>query len=79
MGRILNRVICAPITSTIRDLATEVILGPEVGLEHDSAASFDNTFLLHRAGLVKFVGRVTDEVMDQACRALATAVGCDTR
>jgi mRNA interferase MazF len=79
MGRILNSVICAPITSTVRDLATEVILGPEVGLEHDSAANFDNTFQLHRSGLVKFVGRASEEAMEQACNALAAAVGCNRR
>src|SRR5688572_28451130 len=48
MGRLLHSVICAPITSNIRGLATEVSLGQEAGLAHASAANFDNTFLLAR-------------------------------
>ena len=52
MGRLLHAVICAPITSRKRGLATEVVLGPEAGLAPESVANFDNTFLLSRRLLV---------------------------
>lgn len=76
MGRLLHSVICAPITSRRRGLATEVALGSEAGLARESVANFDNTFLLARSRLVRRLGRANRETMDAACRALATAAGC---
>ncbi len=76
MGRILQSVICAPITSMIRGIGTEVPLGHEAGLTHPSVANFDNTFLLARRRLVRRLGRVDHGTMVAACRALATAAGC---
>ena len=76
LGRLLHSVICAPITSTIRDLATEVGLGPEAGLAQESVANFDNTFLLARTRLVRRLGHAPAPTMEAACRALATAAGC---
>jgi mRNA interferase MazF len=76
MGRLLHSVICAPITSTIRGLATEVALGPDAGLVHESVANLDNTFLLARTRLLRRLGRAPAPAMAAACRALAIAVGC---
>ena len=76
MGRLLHSVICAPITSRRRGLATEVVLGPEAGLAHESFANLDNTFLLARRRLVRRLGRASPVTMEAACRALATATGC---
>ncbi len=76
LGRLLHSVICAPITSTIRDLATEVGLGREAGLAQESVANFDNTFLLARTRLVRRLGQAPVSAMEAACRALATAAGC---
>lgn len=72
MGRLLHSVICAPITSNIRGLTTEVPLGREAGLAQKSVANFDNTFLLARRRL----GNANAATMDAACRALAIAKGC---
>ncbi len=76
MGRLLHSVICAPITSTIRGLSTEVALGVESGLVEDSVANFDNTLLLDRSRLVRRLGRASPATMEAACQALATATGC---
>ena len=76
LGHLLHSVICAPITSTIRDLATEVALGSEAGLVGASVANFDNTFLLARIRLVRRLGHAPPSAMEAACRALATATGC---
>jgi mRNA interferase MazF len=76
MGRILHSVICAPITSTIRGLATEVALGRDAGLAHESVANFDNTFLLARQRLLRRLGRADAATMRAACRALTIAAGC---
>jgi len=77
LGRILSSVICAPVTSTVRGLNTEVPLGPEAGLAHDSVANFDNTLLLSRTRLVRRLGRAGRATMAGACQALAIATGCD--
>ena len=76
MGRLLHSVICAPITSRRRGLATEVAVGPDVGLAHESVANFDNTFLLARRRLVRRLGQADTATMAAACRALAIATGC---
>lgn len=76
IGRLLHSVICAPITSTIRGLTTEVALGAEAGMVQDSVANFDNTLLLDRSRLVRRLGRASPAAMEAACRALAIATGC---
>ena len=76
LGRHLRSVICAPVTSTIRLLHTEVVIGIEQGLAHESVANCDNTFLLPRHRLVKKLGRATEDQMTAVCRAVALAIGC---
>jgi mRNA interferase MazF len=76
LGQLLHSVICAPITSTVRGLSTEVLLGSESGLLQESVANFDNTLLLARSRLVRRLGRVPPATMQDACRALAIAVDC---
>ncbi|HKZ92626.1 MAG TPA: type II toxin-antitoxin system PemK/MazF family toxin [Candidatus Limnocylindrales bacterium] len=76
LGQLLHSVICAPITSTVRGLATEVALGTEAGLVEDSVANFDNALLLDRARLVRRLGRASPASMEAACHALALATGC---
>ena len=77
MGRVLHSVICAPITSRVRGLSTEVGLGPEAGLAQASVANFDNLFLLARLRLVRRLGRASAASMADACAAIAAATGCD--
>lgn len=77
MGRILNNVICAAVTSTIRGLGVEVPLGPLEGLSGPCVANFDNILLLNRERLVRRLGGAGHEVMTQACLAAARALGCD--
>jgi mRNA interferase MazF len=76
LGGLLHSVICAPITSKIRGLATEVAIGKEAGLAERSVANFDNTFLLARHRLRRRLGRATPATMRAACEALSVAAGC---
>jgi len=76
LGRVLHSVICAPIASTVRGLTTEVALGAEAGLAHESVANFDNLFLLSRHRLVRRLGRASSASMAEACTAAAVALGC---
>lgn len=76
MGQLLQAVISAPVTSTIRGLSTEVRVGPADGVRIQSVANLDNLQLVARARLVRRVGRARPVVMDAICIALSTAVGC---
>jgi mRNA interferase MazF len=76
MGAILHSVICAPISTTIRDLSTEIDVGREAGLDRPSTANLDNLLLLDRRWMLRRLGRASDETMAAACAALAAAVGC---
>jgi len=48
---VLSAVTVAMITSTIRDISSEVTLGSEHGLEHASVANCDNLFTIAKARL----------------------------
>ena len=73
----LNTVIAAPITSTIRGLSTEVAVGLDDGVRHDSVANLDNVQLVARTRLSRRVGRATFATMASICVALNRAVGCE--
>ena len=74
---LLHTVMVAPVTSTMRGAPSEVPLGVDEGLKHDSAANLDQVQTVERARLVGCVGSLGPEKMRAVCRALAIAVGCD--
>ena len=76
LASILNAVIAAPITSTVRNLSTEVAVGPDDGVRVRSVANLDHVQLVSRSRLVRRVGRVKPTTMRAICEALATAVDC---
>jgi mRNA interferase MazF len=71
----LHTVTVAPITSTIRGIASEVPVGPEVGLKNASVINLDHVTTVPRAGLRSFVGTVPADVMEQVREALMFALG----
>ena len=76
MGRHLNSVIVAPVTSTIRGLATEVPLDHRDGVRRTSVANLDNVQLVVRTALLKPVGTVRKQILHDICTALTIAVDC---
>jgi len=74
---ILHTVVVAAVTSTRRGVPTEVPLGVEEGLKHDSCVNLTNLFTIRRADLKRFVGVIGPEKMEAICQALAIALGCD--
>jgi mRNA interferase MazF len=52
----LHRVTVAPITSTVRGLSTEVVVGVRNGLEHDSVVNLDNILTIPATDLGRHVG-----------------------
>ena len=77
MGRYLSSLICAPVTSTIRGVSTEVPVGPRDGVRIESVVNLDNTQLIVRARFVRRVGRLPAPTMARICGALAAATACD--
>ena len=76
LGPLLNAVICAPVTSTVRDLSTEVLVGPDDGIRRRSVANLDNVQLVARSRLIRRVGRVRASTLTALCEALSIAVDC---
>ena len=77
LASLLNAAIAAPVTSTIRGLSTEVRVGPEDGIRHESVANLDNVQLVARSRLIRRVGRARAATLASVCAALAIATGCD--
>jgi mRNA interferase MazF len=67
-------VICAPIYSEILGLKSEVELGIEDGLPHESAIRCDFLMLLFKRKLTHFVGTLPPEKMKELNRALLYAL-----
>ena len=74
IGR-LATVTVAPLTTTIRGVASEVVVGSEVGLKQPSAINLHHVATVPRAGLRAYVGSVSDEVMQRVGAALLFALG----
>ena len=74
--RLLDTVMVAPITSTIRGAPSEVVVGVDEGLKRDSAVNLDHVQAVEKTRLRKFVGTLNDQKMTRVCRALALATGC---
>lgn len=73
----LRRALIAPCTTTIRGLASEVVLEPgEDPIDRPSAVNLDSVESVSVATLVERIGRLSDDRMRQVCAALAVAVDC---
>ena len=72
---VLNRLVVAPITRTVRGIATEVALDADDGLAHPCAASFDNLRVVLKSHLVERVSALSHRRTD-VCTALAAMADC---
>ena len=73
---LLGTVMVAPITSRIRGLPSEVIVGAEEGLKRESAINLDHVQTIDKSRLHRFLGTLGHEKMRDVCHALAIAAGC---
>ena len=73
---LLRTAMLAPITSTIRGLPSEVIVGVDEGLKNDSAINCDHIQTVEQRLLRRHVGTLSESKMIEVCRALAIATGC---
>lgn len=66
-----STVICAPIYSTHDGLSTQVLIGVEEGLKHDSSIHCDELVSLPKTALTNYVGTLSSakiEALNQALR-----------
>ena len=75
----LPTVTVAPITSTIRGVPSEVVLGEEDGMKTPCAVNLHNAVTVSRERLGKQVARLSAPRMIEICAALQFSLGCDTR
>lgn len=73
---VLHSVLAAPVTRTIRDIPTELRLGPDDGMPTECVASFDNLRVVPKAYLVERQCVLDLMLLVEACEALRTAVDC---
>ncbi|MCK5377095.1 MAG: type II toxin-antitoxin system PemK/MazF family toxin [Acidobacteria bacterium] len=73
---LLRTVMVAPITSAIHGVPSEIRVGIENGLKHESAVNLDHVQTVDRSRLKRFVGHLDDNLMEEVCRALMIATGC---
>lgn len=75
----LRRALVAPCTTTVRGLASEVVLEPgEDPVPKRSAANLDSVESISVAVLVERLGVLSTERMRAVCAALEVAVDCET-
>ncbi len=60
---LLHTVMVAPITSTIRGAPSEIVVGIEEGLKHDSAVNLDHVQTVEKSRLRRRIAEVHPEKM----------------
>src|SRR5215469_3654769 len=73
---VLHSLLAVPVTRTIRNIPTELLLGRDDGMPTECAASFDNLRVVPKANLVDRVCVLPEARMTDACAALHVAVDC---
>ena len=69
----MTKVTLAPITTTIKDLSSEVRVGPDNGLDHDCVVALDNVITVPVNLLGRTVGYLSAEQEVQLARAVVLA------
>jgi mRNA interferase MazF len=70
-------VICVPVYTARHGLATQVAVGVEEGLKHDSALHCDELVSIPKPRLTNFVGVLSSERLRDLDRALVAALDID--
>jgi mRNA interferase MazF len=70
-------VICAPVFTNGMGLSTQVAVGPNEGLKHESWIVCDNLASLRKSELTQFVGSLSRAKISELNAALAIALDID--
>ena len=74
---LIDAVIVAPITTTIYGVPSEVIVGIDQGLKHESAVNLDHIQTISASKLNRYIGSLDEQMMTEVCLALKIATNCD--
>ena len=69
-----SSVICAPVYTNHKGIPTQVKIGVDEGLKHDSAVFCDDLISLPKSILTDYVGALSDAKMEEANAALRIAL-----
>lgn len=72
-----STVICAPVYSRRQGLSTQVEVGTEQGLKHDSSVNCDELVTLSKTALTRYVGMLNAKQLEELNRALSIALGIE--
>lgn len=73
---VLNNVVCAPITTTIRNIPSELSLDTTDGMPRPCAATMDNIRVVPKSRLVSRIVSLRPERLSDVCDTLSIAMGC---
>lgn len=73
----LGELTVAPITSTIRDIPSEVLLSPHEGMPRDCAINLDHIQTVSKGRIGALITTLSPEKMAQLRQALLFALGFD--
>lgn len=73
----MTKVTVAPITSTVKGLSSEVLVGRQNGLDRQSAISLDNVLTIPKNRLGRAIGFLTGAQEQQLARAAVLAYDLD--
>lgn len=74
LGSRFTTVICAPIYTAYDALATQVQMGPDEGLKHESSIHCDELVSLHKSVLTNFIGALSPQKIHALNQALRIAL-----
>ena len=69
-----STVICAPIFTHGRGLVSQVAIGPDEGMKHESWIMCDNLVSLRKADLTQFLGSLSRSKLAELIQALKMAM-----
>ena len=73
---VLNNVVVAPLTSTLRSIPTCIPVGRDEGVDHDSVASFDNIATVPKSVLTIRLGVLSGGARERIREALTALADC---
>ncbi len=73
----LSTVICAPIYSSYDGLSTQVPVGVEEGLKHESSVHCDELVSLHKSRLTHYIGALSSNKMQMLDNCLRISLHLD--
>ncbi|MHC4444838.1 MAG: type II toxin-antitoxin system PemK/MazF family toxin [Planctomycetota bacterium] len=70
----MSNVTVAPLTRTVRNIQSEVILSPEQGVPSSCAVTLDNILTIRKHALQKIIVELSEDMMHEVFKAIRFAL-----